>query len=74
MHEMQNFHEDNIEVCISEVTVNDFILDEHTLRTDCARYKTVKLSINIDTGLFMRDLYTAARIFAAWSHILILVG
>ncbi|KAH3738997.1 hypothetical protein DPMN_045641 [Dreissena polymorpha] len=52
---MHNFHEDNIEVCISEVTVNDFILDDYTLRTDCARYKPVKLSIDIDTGLFTRD-------------------
>jgi len=56
MHEMHNFHEDNIEVLISEVTVNDFIVDEHTLRTDkCARYKPVKLSIDIDTGLFTLD-------------------
>ncbi|KAH3752295.1 hypothetical protein DPMN_186911 [Dreissena polymorpha] len=34
---MHTVHEDNIEVFISEVTVNDFIVDEYTLRTDkCA--------------------------------------
>ena len=34
MHEMHNFHVDNIKVFISEVTVNDFIVDEYTLQTD----------------------------------------
>ena len=55
MHGTHNFHEYNIEVFICEVTVNNFIVDEYTLRTDCARYKPVKLSIDIDTGLFTRD-------------------
>ena len=50
MHEMHNFDEDNIKISISKVTVNDFILDEYTLLTNCARYKPVKLLIDIDTG------------------------
>ncbi|KAH3826552.1 hypothetical protein DPMN_128458 [Dreissena polymorpha] len=53
---MHNIHEYNIEVFIFEVTVNDFIAYEYTLLTDkCARYKPVKLSIDIAMGLFTHD-------------------